>query len=61
MLMRLRKMFLWRERGAAAGKRKGKEEKRDRSERKEEREGDPVVQNQWRFKDSFVNRTGTRR
>lgn len=43
--------------GAAAGKR----EKRGRRERKEEVEGDPVVPNHWRFKDMFVNRTGTRR
>ena len=43
--------------GAAAGKRK----RRRRRGRKEEGEGDPVVQNQLRFKDSFVSRTETRR
>lgn len=47
--------------GAAAGKKERNEEKRDRRERKEEVDGDPVVPNHWRFKDIFVNRTGTRR
>lgn len=47
--------------GAAAGRRERKEEKRGRRERKEEVEGDPVVPNHWRFKDIFVNRTGTKR
>lgn len=53
-------IFLWRGRSSSREE-EGKEEKRGRRERKEEGEGDPVVQNQWRFKNSFVNRTETRR